>query len=71
MSAVSPYSANIPQTHNLEGSGQPAVLTTSLYSVIGAVALERGGEAANKVVQDKILTPLGFTFAEQPWRPYL
>lgn len=39
------------------------VLMTSLYAVIGAVALERGGEAANKVVQDKILAPLGFTFS--------
>jgi large subunit ribosomal protein L15 len=39
---------------------------TSLYAIVGAVALEKGGEVANKVVQDKILTPLGFTFtAEQ------
>jgi large subunit ribosomal protein L15 len=38
---------------------------TSLYAVVGAVALERGGEVANKVVQDKILTPLGFTFAPE------
>lgn len=36
---------------------------TSLYAIVGAVALEKGGEAANKVVQDKILTPLGFSFS--------
>ena len=35
---------------------------TSLYGIVGALALECGGEVANKVVQDKILVPLGFTF---------
>ncbi|KAF2106626.1 ribonuclease-III-like-domain-containing protein [Lophiotrema nucula] len=48
---------------NLQGSGQESVLSTSLYAIIGALALERGGEVANKVTQDKILSPLGFTFA--------
>ncbi|KAJ4346804.1 uncharacterized protein N0V89_010736 [Didymosphaeria variabile] len=47
---------------NLQGSGLESVLTTSLYAIIGALALERGGEVANKVTQDKILAPLGFTF---------
>lgn len=47
---------------NLQGSGQESVLMTSLYAIVGAVAMERGGEEANKVVQNKILTPLGFTF---------
>ncbi|KAF2021152.1 hypothetical protein BU24DRAFT_416819 [Aaosphaeria arxii CBS 175.79] len=47
---------------NLQGSGQEAVLATSLYAIIGAIALERGGEVANKVTQEKILSPLGFTF---------
>lgn len=42
-----------------------SVLMTSLYAIIGAVALERGGEVANKVVQDKILAPLGFTFSTE------
>ena len=36
---------------------------TSLYAIVGAIALEHGGEQANKVVQDRILEPLGFTFA--------
>ncbi|EUC40543.1 hypothetical protein COCMIDRAFT_30530 [Bipolaris oryzae ATCC 44560] len=48
---------------NLQGSGLESVLMTSLYAIVGAVALEKGGEAANKVVQDKILTPLGFSFS--------
>ncbi|KAF2827043.1 hypothetical protein CC86DRAFT_322902 [Ophiobolus disseminans] len=48
---------------NLKGSGIESVLMTSLYAIVGAVALERGGEVANKVVQDKILAPLGFKFA--------
>lgn len=47
---------------NLQGSGQDAVLATSLYAIVGAIALERGGEAANKVTQQKILAPLGFSF---------
>ncbi|CAN9211445.1 unnamed protein product [Alternaria sp. RS040] len=50
---------------NLEGSGFETVLMTSLYAIVGAVALERGGEVANKVVQDKILAPLGFSFAPE------
>ncbi|KAF1848067.1 uncharacterized protein K460DRAFT_414684 [Cucurbitaria berberidis CBS 394.84] len=48
---------------NLQGSGVETVLMTSLYAIVGAIALERGGEVANKVVQDKILAPLGFTFS--------
>jgi large subunit ribosomal protein L15 len=51
------------QADNLQDSGVETVLMTSLYAVVGAVALERGGEVANKVVQDKILAPLGFTFS--------
>ncbi|KAF2179877.1 hypothetical protein K469DRAFT_594156 [Zopfia rhizophila CBS 207.26] len=47
---------------NLQGSGIEAVLTTSLYAIVGAIALERGGEIANKIVQEKILSPLGFMF---------
>ncbi|KAF2646705.1 hypothetical protein P280DRAFT_16918 [Massarina eburnea CBS 473.64] len=50
---------------NLEGSGQNSVLTTSIYAIIGALALERGGEVANKVTQEKILAPLGFHFSTE------
>lgn len=51
------------QADNLHASGQATVMTTSLYAIVGALALEKGGDIANKVVQDKILAPLGFTFA--------
>jgi len=47
------------KTDNLHGSGVEAVLTTSLYAVVGAVALEKGGDVADRVVREKILTPLG------------
>lgn len=57
--------ANYFQADNLQGSGFETVLMTSLYAIVGAVALERGGEVANKVVQDKILAPLGFSFAPE------
>ncbi|KAI4650463.1 hypothetical protein J4E93_002819 [Alternaria ventricosa] len=50
---------------NLQGSGFETVLMTSLYAIVGAVALERGGEVANKVVQEKILAPLGFSFSPE------
>jgi large subunit ribosomal protein L15 len=55
--------ANELQADNLQGSGFETVLMTSLYAIVGAVALERGGEVANKVVQEKILAPLGFSFS--------
>jgi len=53
------------QADNLQGSGFETVLMTSLYAIVGAVALERGGEVANKVVQEKILAPLGFSFSPE------
>ncbi|KAF1830814.1 hypothetical protein BDW02DRAFT_506678 [Decorospora gaudefroyi] len=56
---------------NLKGSGIESVLMTSLYAIVGAVALERGGEVANKIVQDKILAPLGFSFAPDPYPRYV
>jgi large subunit ribosomal protein L15 len=57
--------ADIAQADDLQGSGIESVLMTSLYAIVGAVALEQGGEVANKVVQDKILAPLGFTFSTE------
>ncbi|KAF2871318.1 ribonuclease-III-like-domain-containing protein [Massariosphaeria phaeospora] len=50
---------------NLKGSGVDAVLATSLYAIIGAIALERGGDIANKVTQERILSPLGFTLSSE------
>ncbi|KAI9822432.1 MAG: hypothetical protein M1827_000151 [Pycnora praestabilis] len=44
---------------NLQGSGSDVVLSSALYAIIGAVALQKGGEAANKVIRERILSPLG------------
>ncbi|KAK8187062.1 ribonuclease-III-like-domain-containing protein [Phyllosticta capitalensis] len=40
---------------NLEGSGLDAVLATTMYAIVGAVALHRGGDHANKLVKEQIL----------------
>lgn len=34
----------------------------AVYAIVGAIALERGGEAANQFVRSKILAPLGLKF---------
>lgn len=44
---------------NLAGSGVDTVLTEALYAVVGAVALQRGGDTAAKVTRERILAPLG------------
>lgn len=45
--------------HNLKMSGCDVVYATSLYAVIGAVALQRGGKMANEVARELVLRPLG------------
>ncbi|KAJ9206333.1 hypothetical protein DTO166G4_1269 [Paecilomyces variotii] len=45
--------------NNLQSSGIDVVLAHTLYAVVGAVALEKGGHVANKVAQERILAPLG------------
>ena len=47
------------KTGNLEGSGVESVLAQTVYSVIGAVALQRGGEVAARVARERVLGPLG------------
>lgn len=47
------------KSDRLEASGLSAVLAHTLYSIIGAVALRSGGEAAAKTAREKILRPLG------------
>ena len=44
---------------NLKGSGLPIVLTQALYAIVGAIALQKGGEVANNLVRERILDPLG------------
>ncbi|PVH79596.1 hypothetical protein DL98DRAFT_516024 [Cadophora sp. DSE1049] len=43
----------------LESSGIDVVLTTSLYAIIGAIALQKGGDVAARVAREKVLKPLG------------
>lgn len=45
---------------NLEGAGQQLVLVQALYAIVGAVALQRGGDVANTIVKERIFDPLGF-----------
>jgi large subunit ribosomal protein L15 len=35
------------------------VLTSAIYAIIGAVALQRGGDVAAAVAREKVLKPLG------------
>lgn len=51
--------ANVKQVNNLDASGIDVVLTTTLYAIIGAIALQKGGDVAAAVANEKILKPLG------------
>ncbi|KAF7718818.1 Uncharacterized protein PECH_005850 [Penicillium ucsense] len=44
---------------DLKASGLELVLAHTMYAVVGAVSLEKGGHIANKVAQERILEPLG------------
>ncbi|KAA8646992.1 mitochondrial 54S ribosomal protein mL57 [Aspergillus tanneri] len=46
--------------NNLASSGIELVLAHTMYAVVGAVSLEKGGHVANKVARERILAPLGF-----------
>jgi large subunit ribosomal protein L15 len=35
------------------------VLTQAVYAIVGAIALERGGAEANRIVRERIIAPLG------------
>ncbi|PYH48835.1 mitochondrial 54S ribosomal protein mL57 [Aspergillus saccharolyticus JOP 1030-1] len=45
---------------DLKASGLELILAHTMYAIIGAIALEKGGEVANKVARERILSPLGF-----------
>jgi large subunit ribosomal protein L15 len=47
------------KSDNLQSSGVDTVLAHTLYSIIGALALQRGGDVASKIARDRILQPLG------------
>ncbi|TQS37629.1 hypothetical protein Golomagni_01891 [Golovinomyces magnicellulatus] len=44
--------------HDLNASGIDTVLVTSLYAIIGALALEKGGEVSTELARKHILKPL-------------
>jgi len=46
---------------DLIDSGLHVALAQALYAIVGAVSLQKGGEVANKVVRERILTQLGLT----------
>ncbi|KAL1970888.1 hypothetical protein VTN77DRAFT_2722 [Rasamsonia byssochlamydoides] len=48
---------------DLQASGIDTVLTQTMYAIVGAIALEKGGRVANKIAQEKILAPLGLKSA--------
>jgi len=39
-------------------------MAQALYAIVGAVSLERGGQMANRITREKILTPLGVMMDE-------
>jgi large subunit ribosomal protein L15 len=45
----------------MEESGIDTVLTTSVFAIIGAIALQRGGDVAAEVAREKVLKPLGIS----------
>jgi len=47
------------QVDNLKGSGIDLVLAQAMLAIVGAISLEKGAEAANTVVRDRILHPMG------------
>ena len=47
------------KSDNLQGSGVDTVLAHTIYSIVGALALQRGGEVAAQTVKERILQPLG------------
>ena len=46
---------------DLQWSGKDLVYTQVLYAIVGAIALQKGGEVANKMVRERILIHLGLS----------
>ncbi|KHJ31144.1 putative rnase iii domain protein [Erysiphe necator] len=44
---------------DLDSSGIETVLATSLYAIVGALALEKGGEVSSDIAKNNILKPMG------------
>jgi large subunit ribosomal protein L15 len=50
-----------PQPNDLTASGVEPILAHTLFAIVGAIALERGGVEANKFALERILAPQGLT----------
>ncbi|ESZ96242.1 hypothetical protein SBOR_3400 [Sclerotinia borealis F-4128] len=46
---------------DLEKSGIDVVIATSLYAIIGAIALQKGGDVAAKVARERVVKSLGIS----------
>lgn len=49
----------LQQARDLGLSGYQIVYAQTLFAIIGALALEKGGEIANRITRERILKPLG------------
>jgi large subunit ribosomal protein L15 len=47
------------KTDRLESSGVDVVLAQTIYAIVGAVALQKGGDVAIQVARERVLAPLG------------
>ena len=47
------------QANDIGGSGANLVYAQTMCAIIGAVALQKGAEVANRIVRARILSPLG------------
>jgi len=46
------------QNKDLQGSGQALVATQALYAIVGALALQRGGDIAGSMVRERLLSSI-------------
>ena len=53
--------SDILQPRNMRGSGEDVILSSTIFAIIGAIALQRGGEVAASYVRSRILMPLGIS----------
>lgn len=47
------------QIRDLKASGVDSVLATTIAAIIGAIALQKGGQVANETIRKRVLGPLG------------
>ena len=59
------------QPDNLNASGYDMVLAQAMYAIVGAVSLEQGGAAANRITKDRILAHIGLRPQVEEASPHL